>query len=163
MRRSLLALLILLMLTGAANAQSSSMALRVGSAAIPSLSYAYDFESPFQGWGIRVSFGNLVVLTFGGANPVTLALAAEVVHRYPINSFGSNIFLGIGAGAGIHGIGTSNFYPVVFTYLEFGLELVVFQNWFVLFDTQPLGWAYVVNQSRFFVFPFFSLGIGYRF
>ncbi len=157
MRRIVIVLIALFSLAGTANAQSSSIGLRVGLFDLVTVFYGYDFEAPNRGFGMRVFVSLTAVVTFGGASPFPVFVGIEGFYRIPLDIYASNVQVGIGASA-VAGGQT----PMFFTYLQLGLEVALGAGWGLVLETKPLNYMYV-TQFQYYPWSVFSLGLNHRF
>ena len=168
MKRSLFALLILLMLTGAANAQSSSWGIRLGVPLLLSATYEYNFEAIDRGFSLRGFAGATFV-----PNTFIFGIGLEGLYRIPLDGFGSSVMLGAGLAGGILLIpnpsilipdspsGSSSLGFAGVTYLQLGISIAITPHINFTFDTQPVGFI-INNAVQFYLLPVFHLGLTFR-
>ena len=157
MKKPILILLVLFGLSSLAQAQSSSIGLRLGVLSLVSVVYGYDFEAQNRGFGVKAFVSGVAVVGFGGAAPLAVVAGLEGIYRFAIGDFGSSLQLGLGASAGIYGVNL-----IILAYLQLGIELALGSGWSLTLEAKPLNWLYI-TQFRASPFPSFSLGVNYRF
>ncbi len=172
MKKILVVLVCIFGLSSIGNAQSSSVALRVGIPFLFSVGYGYDTQSDLRGFGVR---GYLGATSFGFGGIVGLGI--EGLMRTRVGFSGSSAYLGLGAAlvasftngiatpvSGVP-VGSTGISPSVSGYIYFlmGFEIALDQNWGLLLEMQPIA-ANISNQGFSpLTFPLISMGIAYRF
>jgi hypothetical protein len=160
---------LLFLLTSAAHAQSSSIALRFGIPFLVSVGYEYNFEAHNRGLGIRAFVGGTYV-----ANTGLLGIAVEGLYRFPIGDFGSSFYTGLGIGASLTSLpnptigvpsspsGSNSTGALGFFYFHLGAEWSIGNQLGLTLEMQPIG-VFLVNRIEFYALPILSLGLRYRF
>ncbi len=168
MKKPILILLVLFGFFGLAQAQSSSIGLRLSASLLFNVVYTYNFEAPNRGFSARAYLGATLLPNGNGATGA-VGGGLEGIYRAPIGGL-SSVYFGLGTSAVYVSNGTPNpnsSFPNTYfgglVYFLAGVEVGLGESLAFSFDIQPLNYAITPFFSNLSTIPLFALSLSYRF
>lgn len=144
---------------GSASAQGAYLGLRTGFPFLIGLQAGYDFGAFGEGFGLRgVAEGTF----FGTAGVFNLAV--DAYNRFGFGDFGTNAYIGAGAGLiGGGALGVSSSASIFDLHLLAGIEFLFSRSFGVFLEITPFFVVFPSTGPQFYTLPIFSLGASFRF
>jgi hypothetical protein len=149
-----------------ANAQSSSVGLRLSASLIFNVVYTYNFESHSSGAAIRAYVGATAIPSGNGAFGA-IGGGIDGIYRAPLGGT-SSAYFGLGASAvyvnnGNNSPNIPSTYPGGLLYFLAGIEVGLGSNLALTFDLQPLNYSITPFFNNLSTIPLVALSLIYRF